>query len=72
MNGHLLQNGIVFLQLQTFGGVLAVLGSDVTRGTGHTACLVLGAFQDNLNAITFSFLCHDDYAPRNLISFSFR
>ena len=60
MNGHLLQNGIVFLQFQTFGGVLAVLGSDVTRGTGHTACLVLGAFKNNLNAIAFRFLCQDE------------
>ena len=59
VNGYTLENGVVFFQLQTFGGVLAVLGGDVAGSAGHAAGLVFGAFEDYLNAITFCFLCHD-------------
>ena len=56
VNRHALEDGIVLLQLKTFGSILTVLGSDVTRSAGHAAGLVLGAFEDDLDAITFSFL----------------
>lgn len=56
--GNLLENGIVLLQLKTLCGVLAVFGSDISRGAGHAAGLVLGALEDYLHAISFSFLCH--------------
>ena len=58
MYGYPLKDGVVFLKLETFCGVLAVFGGDVTAGAGHTACLMFGAFENNLHAITFSFLCH--------------
>ena len=47
-----LRMGIVLLQLKTFGSIILVLGSDVTRSAGHAAGLVLGAFEDDLDAIT--------------------
>ena len=59
VNGYSLENGVVFLQLQAVGGILSVLGGNVTRSAGHTACLVLGAFKNHLYSITFSFLCHN-------------
>ena len=61
MNGYTLKDGVILLKFETLGGVLAVFGGDVTRGSGHTACLVLGALEDYLYAITFSFLCHSSY-----------
>ena len=42
MNGYLTQNGIEFLQLQSFGCILLVLGGDITRHARHTAFFVLG------------------------------
>ena len=60
MNGDLLEDGVVFLQLQTLSGVLTVLGGDVARCAGHTGGFVLGAFEDHLHAIAFCFLCHFD------------
>ena len=58
MEGHLLQNRIVLLELETARSVLTILGGDVTRHAGHTAVLVFSALQNNLDAITFCFLCH--------------
>lgn len=58
MNGHLVQVGIVFLTLQTLGGVLFVLGGDIAGDTGHAALTLFGAFQNDLNPVTFCFLCH--------------
>ena len=56
--GDFLEDGVVFLQLQTLGSVLAVLGGDIALRSGHSAGLVFGAFEDHLYAIAFSFLCH--------------
>lgn len=58
VNSDTLENGIVLLQLKTLGGVLAVFGGNVSGCTGHAAGFVLGALENNLNAVTFSFLCH--------------
>ena len=58
MNSDTLEDRIVFLELKTLSGVLAVFGGDVARSAGHTARFVLGAFENYLHAITFSFLCH--------------
>lgn len=56
--GNLLEDGVVLLELKTLSGVLAVLGSDISRGAGHAAGFVFGALEDHLYAIAFSFLCH--------------
>ena len=58
MYSHPLEDGVVLLQLKALRGVLAVLGGDVTAGTGHTTIFVFGALEDNLHAISFYFLCH--------------
>ena len=59
VNGHAFQIGVVFLELQTLSGVLAVLGRDVTADAGNASALLLGALQNDLHAITFCFLCHN-------------
>ena len=55
MNGYTLEDGVVFLQLQTLGGVLAVFGGDVARGSGKSALFHFGALEDDLHSIAFSF-----------------
>ena len=57
VNGYLLHNGVVFLQLHTSGGVFTVLGSNVSGGARQTRILVLGAFHNYLNPVAF--LSHD-------------
>ena len=58
MKRHLLHDGVVFLQLDTLGGVLTVFGRDVAAGASQTSAFVFGAFQYHLNA---GFIpCHDD------------
>jgi len=49
VNSYFLQDRVVFLQLETLGRVLLVLGGDVTAGTGHTGVFVLRALQDHLH-----------------------
>ena len=58
MNRHSLQDGVVFLQLQTVGRVFLVLRCNITGSTRHTACLMLRTFQNNLNASLFILLSH--------------
>ena len=58
MNGDPLQVGIVFLPLKTVGSVLLVLGGDVAGHSGNAAFLLLGAFEDDLHPVSFSFLRH--------------
>ena len=58
VNGHTLEDGVVFLQLQTLGGVFTVLGGDIAGGAGHAAFFVFGAFEDYLHAVALCFLCH--------------
>ena len=57
MDSYTLKNGVVFLKLKTLGGVLAVLGGDITACAGHAGSLVFGTFEDNLYAVAFCFLC---------------
>ena len=59
MHRHAAENGVVLLEFETFGVVLAVLRGDVARSSGQTAILHLGAFEDDLHPIAFCFLCHD-------------
>jgi len=59
MNGHFLENRVVFLEFETPRSVFAVFGSDVSAHTGHSAGLMLGAFKDHLHTIAFCFLCHN-------------
>jgi len=67
MKSHLLQDGVILHQFHTLGRILAVLGGDVAACAGLTTCLVLGALQNNLDAIAFCFLaCHD-----SLVSYHF-
>ena len=60
MDGHALKNRVVLLQLEALSCILPILRCDVAGCTWHTAILMLGAFEDDLHSITFSFLCHDD------------
>ena len=53
VNGHLFENRIVLPSFHPIGCVLFVLGGDVAGHAGHSAGFVLGAFQNDLNAITF-------------------
>ena len=59
VNRHALQVRIVLLELQTLGGVLAVLGRDVTADAGNASTLLLGALENHLHAVAFCFLCHN-------------
>ena len=59
VDSHFLQVRVVLLQLLTFGSVLLVLGGDVTAHARNAARLLLGAFEDNLHAFIFIFLCHN-------------
>ena len=69
VNGNSFKNRVVLLELKTLGGVFAVFGGDVTRGAGHTAGLMFGAFEDNLYSIAFSFLCH---FSNSLLNYAFK
>ncbi len=59
MYGHFFQDGIELFEFQSFRIVLLVLNGYIPAGTGLSAGLVLGALQNNLNAIAF--LRHDAY-----------
>lgn len=58
VNGHLLEDRIVLLQLKTTRSVLTVLGSDVTACTGQATILHFGALKNHLDSVAFCFLCH--------------
>ena len=45
MYSHSLEDGIVLLEFEALGRILAVLGGDVARSAGHSAGLVFGAFE---------------------------
>ena len=65
VNGHLPENGVVFLQLHALGRVLPVLGGDVAGSAGLTRGLMLGAFQDHLYAVPFlGHRCASNPMPR--------
>ena len=68
VNGHAFQIRIVLLELQTLGGVLAVLGRDVTADAGNASTLLLGALENDLHAIAFCFLCHNTVTPFLLVN----
>ena len=53
MNSNLLHDRVVFLQLDTFGCILFVLGGNITAGAGQPAVFMLGAFHNYLNAVSF-------------------
>lgn len=57
VNGHTLEDRVVFFQLDTVRRVLLVLRSDVPRSTRLTAFFVFGAFQDHLDAAAFLSHC---------------
>ena len=59
MNSDLLEVRVVLLALETLGGVLLVLGSDVTGDARYAASLLLGTFEDDLHPVSFCFLCHN-------------
>jgi hypothetical protein len=58
VEGYFLEVRVVLHTLQAVGGVLLVLGGDVTGHTGNTASLLLCALQDDLHPVSFLFLCH--------------
>ena len=59
MNSDLVEIRIVFLTLQTVRGVLLVLGGDVPGHSGYSASFLLGALENDLHPVSFSFLCHN-------------
>lgn len=58
MNSDFFQIRVVFFEFQSFGGVFAVLGGDVSWHSRYAACLLLRAFQNHLLTSFFIFLCH--------------
>ena len=58
MNRHLLQNGVVLLELHSLGSVLAVLGGHVTASAGQTTGLHFRALEDDLHSVAFNFFSH--------------
>ena len=59
VDSHFLEDGVVLLQLQALRSVLPVLCGNVARSAGQSALLHLGAFQNHLYSVAFSFLCHN-------------
>ena len=59
VNSHLLQDGVVLLELEALGSILPVLSGDVARCAWQTALLHLCAFQNHLDSVAFNFLCHN-------------
>ena len=53
VNGHLFENGIEFLQLESLRIVLLILYRDIAAGTGLTTCFVLGALHYYLYSAAF-------------------
>lgn len=70
MKGNLLEIRVVFPALETLGGVLLVLGGDVAGHSRNTARFLLSAFQDDLDPVSFCFLCHGTY-ELNKVNISF-
>jgi hypothetical protein len=59
VQGVLPHDGVVFFQLHTIGRILAVFLGNVARRAWQAAVFVLSAFQNNLDAVASTFLCHD-------------
>ena len=55
----LTHDGVVFLQLHTVWRIFTVFLRDVARRAWQAAVFVLRAFQNNLDAVASTFLCHD-------------
>ena len=70
MNRYLVKVRIVLLELQPFGGVLSVLGGNVSGHSRYTALFLFGALEDDLHPVAFSFLCHN-YCVLNKVNESF-
>ena len=58
MNGHAFENGVIFLQFEAVRRVLAVLLGHIARRTRNAGIFMLGAFEDDLNAVSFALLGH--------------
>lgn len=50
---------VVFFQLHTVRRILAIFLGDVARRAWQAAVFVLRAFQNNLDAVASTFLCHN-------------
>lgn len=59
MEGVLLQNRVVLLELNALGGILPVLGGDIAAHAGLAGGLMLCALENYLYAVAF--LCHDRF-----------
>lgn len=57
VKGDAFEERVVLAAFQTVGGVLLVLGGDVTRHAGYTALFLFGAFEDDLNSVAFLSHC---------------
>ena len=59
VNRVLAHDRVVFFQLHPVRCVLAIFLSNVARRARQAAVFVLRAFQNNLDAVASTFLCHD-------------
>ncbi len=53
-----LEDGVVLGQFEAVRRILAVFLRDITGGAWHAAFFMLGAFENDLNAVAFALLCH--------------
>ena len=56
MHCHPLEDGVIFLDLQTVRRVFFILGGNIPGSSGHTRLLMLCAFQYYLYSVAF--FCH--------------
>lgn len=58
MNSYFPKDRIILFNLQPFGSILFIFGSNIPRGSGHTTGFMLGAFQYHLDSCFFTLLSH--------------
>ncbi len=58
VHSHFAHHGVVLLQLEAVGRVFAVFLRHVAANSGESACFVLGALEDDLEAVAFALFGH--------------
>ncbi len=59
MYSPFLHNRIVLSQFETIGSIFPIFLGDIAGSTWHSRFFMFSAFQNNQDAVTFTFLCHD-------------
>lgn len=70
MNSHLSQNGIKLFQFKSLRSILPVFCGNITGCARHTTLFMFGTFKNDLNSISFYFLCHN-ILSHSLLSYYF-